>query len=96
MTDWRIYYDTGSTYDSDDGPFESAPPDGIICIVRRDGERVEFISGADFYWRFDDGSIAATSDIGPLLRSLGWIKFGRYTSNRNHERIMQRARDDWR
>lgn len=95
--DWRIYYDDGSTFDSDDGAFHDAPSDGVICVVRRDGEKVEFLSGADFYVRFDeDGSIAATGDIGPLLRKLGFVKFGRFTSNRNQERVMARAREDWK
>lgn len=97
MSTWRIYYDDGSTFDEDDGPFDAAPVEGVVCIVRKDGERVEFHSGADFYWRFDeDGSIAATSDIGPLLRSLKYVKFGRFTSNTKHARIMSRAREDWK
>lgn len=94
---WCIYYDDGSTFSDEDGPFDSAPSDGVICIVRRDGERIEFHSGADHYVRFEeDGSIAATSDLGPILRKLGFIKFGRFTSNKNHERIMTRAREDWK
>lgn len=96
--EWCIYYDDGSTFDSNDGPFEAAPSDGVICIIRRDGDRTEFISGGDFYVRFeDDGSIISTGDIGPLLRKLcPWMKHGRFTSHRNHERIMNRARDEWK
>jgi hypothetical protein len=95
---FAIYYDNGSTFDSEDGPFESAPSDGVICIVRKDGDRTEFVSGGDYYVRFEeDGSIVATSDIGPLLRQLApWLKFGRFTSHRNQERIMNRARDEWK
>lgn len=98
MPDWRVYYDDGSTYDSDDGPWSDAPADGIICVVRRDGERTEFVSGGDYYVRFaEDGSIIATEDIGPLLRRLApWLKFGRFTSHRNQARIMDRAKDDWK
>jgi hypothetical protein len=94
--EWRIYYDNGSTFDSGDGPWSEAPVDGVICIAVKDREKIKFYSGADYYWRFKDGSIADTSDLGPLLRTLGVIKFGRFTSNRNHERVMQRARDEWK
>lgn len=100
MTDvltFRIYYDDGSTFDNLDGTFDRAPADGVICIVRKEGDRIEFISGADYYVYFDeDGSVVGTSDIAPLLRKLGFVKFGRYTSHRNQERIMNRARDDWK
>lgn len=97
MREWAIYYDDGSTFDSDDGSFDQAPSDGVICVVRKEGDRAEFLSGADYYVRFaEDGSVIATGDVGPLLRKLGFIKFGRYTSHRNQERIMSRARDEWK
>jgi hypothetical protein len=93
---WRIYYDNGSVFGAEDGSWDQAPAEGVICVVVQVGEAVTFYAGADFYWRFaEDGSIAATSDLGPLLRTLGLVKFGRYTSNVNHERIMQRARSEW-
>ncbi len=93
---WCIYYDNGSTFDNQDGEWNDAPVDGVICIVRKDGDRTEFHSGGDFYIRYEeDGSIADTSDIGPTLRALKFIKFGRYTSNKNQERIMTRARMEW-
>jgi hypothetical protein len=96
MMDWCIYYDDGRTFSSVDGRFEDAPADGVICIVRKDGDRSEFVSGGDYYVRFEeDGSIIATEDIGPILRKLGWMKFGRFTSNKNHARIMARAASDW-
>jgi hypothetical protein len=95
---FRIYYDDGTTFDSEDGPFEDAPSDGVICIVWRHGDITEFLAGADYYVRFaEDGSFIATGEIGPLLRRLcPWLKFGRYTSHRNQERIMNRARDEWK
>jgi len=97
MVTWRIYYDNGSTFDSEDGAWEDAPLDGVICIVRKDGDRVEFHSGHDHYLRADDdGTIMPTHDLGPWLRSLRVVKFGRYTSHRIHEATMCRARDDWK
>lgn len=92
---WKIYYDTGEVFTSEDGPFEEAPSDGVICIVRKDGERTEFHSGSDFYLRFDDdGTIATSDDLGPILRKLGFIKFGRGTSHKKFEAIMNRARNE--
>jgi hypothetical protein len=98
MRTWAIYYADGSVFGSDDGVWEDAPQDGVVCIVRSDGERREFISGGDFYRRFDDdGSIGSTADVNAWLRArCPWLKFGLYVSNRKHEAIMQRARDDWK
>jgi len=98
VPEFRIYYDDGSVYDAEDGPFSNAPTDGVICIVRKEGDRAEFLSGADYYVHFaDDGSIIGTGDIGPLLRKFcPQVKFGRYTSHANQARIMNRARDEWK
>lgn len=97
MRAWCIYYDDGSTFDSDDGPFENAPADGVICIVNRVADKIEFLAGADYYVRFaEDGSIIGTEDIDQFVRKLGWVKFGRYTSHRNQARITQRATQEWR
>lgn len=102
MLSWCIYFDDETTFSSLDGSWEEAPTDGVIFVVLRSGERTEFLSGADYYVRFeDDGSVAATGDIGPLLRrrpplSADAIKFGRYTSNQRMERISRRVREEWR
>ncbi len=101
MLGWRIYFDDGSTWDDRDGPWRDAPVDGVIFIVCREGERVHFHSGADYYVGFEDGSFAATGDLGPLLRRRPPIrgddvKFGRWTSIANYERISARAREEWR
>jgi hypothetical protein len=94
---WRIYYADGTTFDSTDGAWEDAPLDGVICVVRRDGDRTEFHSGAEQYRRFeDDGTIAETADISSWLREYcRWMKHGIGVSNRKMEAIMQRARDDF-
>ena len=34
MIKWRIYYDNGDTFDSDNGSPEDAPSFGVICIVQ--------------------------------------------------------------
>jgi hypothetical protein len=96
--EWRIYYDDGTFFGSDDGPWEQAPLDGVICVVHQSAH-TSFISGGDHYARFEDGTIA-TVDLEPFLRGPHLaprvLKFGRMTSNRRHEAIMRRARDDFR
>lgn len=96
--EWRIYYDDESFFDANDGAWEEAPLDGVICVVRQHEGRTEFISGGDHYVRFEDGTIAAI-ELEPFLRGPflvpGVIKFGRMTSHRRHEKIMARARAEF-
>jgi hypothetical protein len=53
---WRIYYDDGSTFDSDQGTPEEAPGRGVQGIAQTD-EWVgrQFIEGTDYYlYRYPD------------------------------------------
>jgi hypothetical protein len=89
---WRIFYDDGSTYSSDDGAWNNAPADGVLVVIEKvEPDRVLFHSGADYYVEID-GQIVATGDIGPILRKLGAFKFGRWTSHRRYEETSARAR----
>jgi hypothetical protein len=83
---WRIYYDDESVFTSDEGDFSDAPPDGVLFILQKRGDRVETLSGADYYAMLDD-EIIAVGDPGPLLHKIGWIKHGRWTSHRCFERV---------
>jgi hypothetical protein len=96
--DWIIYYDDGSTYSSLDGPWGEAPADGVSFVLELAEGRSNPHCGADYYYMVD-GTVAATGDIGPLLRQLGFIKFGRWTSHKNHEKTSKRVAEDakrWR
>lgn len=57
MPDWRIYYDDGSTFDSDMGEPHEAPPEGFVCAVGYDDTGKRYIMhGWDFYqWDHDGG-----------------------------------------
>lgn len=92
---WKIYYDNGQTYSPEDGRWEDAPADGVLFVVDKQGD-VHHHSGADYYWKLQDGTVVATSDLGPLLRSLGIVKFGRWTTHTNMERIRQRVVEEWK
>lgn len=91
--EFRIYYDNGQIYTSEDGYFEEAPLDGVLFILEKVNDRIITHSGADYYVQVDD-SIVATGDLGPILRKLGWIKHGRWTSVKRYEDVgRQVARD---
>jgi len=90
---WKLYYDNGSTFSSDDGAWEEAPSDGVLFAVRWEGGKKEILSNTDFYF-FHDGSFGQTDDLGPLLRKLGIIKFGRWTSHKRMEQAAALVRGD--
>jgi hypothetical protein len=83
---WRIYYDNETVFTSDDGNFDDAPTDGVLFVLQKRGGQIETLSGADYYAMLGD-EIIAVGDPGPLLRKIGWIKMGRWTSHRVFERI---------
>lgn len=50
MPAWRIYYADGSTFDSDQGEPEAAPPFGFVCAVGYDERGRRYIMhGWDHY-----------------------------------------------
>lgn len=95
---WRIYYDDGRIVTNDDCIWNEAPTDGVLFVLQKIGDRIVTQSGADYYVMIDD-TVAATGDLGPLLRKLGFIKFGRWTSIKQYEAIGRRVAEDaksWR
>jgi hypothetical protein len=91
---WRIYYDDGRTFGSDDGAWSDAPTDGVLFVIEKRGDRVLTHSGADWYFCLDDdGTIVSTGDPGPMLRKLGG-KAGRWTSHKTYEEIGRRVAND--
>ena len=55
MPEWRVYYDDGSTFDSNRGEPHDAPPEGFVCAVGWDERGQRYIMhGWDFYqWSND-------------------------------------------
>ena len=94
---WRIYYDSGATYGPEDGAWLDAPLEGVLAVVEKRGDRLTLHSGGDHYYRCDDdGTIVATDDAATILRSLGWVKFGRYTSNTKMGKLFERIKLEWK
>lgn len=79
---WAIVYDDLTVKNGDgEAEFKLAPSDGVQFVVWENGE---VFWDRDFYW-YLDGIYDQTNDLGPLLRRLGWVKYGRTTSNENFE-----------
>ena len=80
LIQWRVYYDDGSVFDNEMGSWEDAPLEGVQCVAARDdvyGRRVHHF--VDYYmWPPHIDHPLSTHDLGPTLRGLRWIKFGRY------------------
>ena len=96
--EWRIYYDDGRIVTSDDCAWNDAPLDGVLFVLQKSGDKITTQSGADFYFVEED-TIVASGDIGPLLRKLKFIKFGRWTSIKRYEAVGNRVAQDaksWR
>lgn len=94
--DWRIFYDDNRTFSSDDGAWEEAPADGVICVVVR-SEKVgrKIYQGSDFYFKIPGSeTLAYADDLGPFLRKLGLVKFGRWTSDALMESTLIKAQND--
>lgn len=39
LSEWRIYYFDGSTFDDSQGPWDRAPQEGVLCVAVVDRER---------------------------------------------------------
>lgn len=90
---WKIYYDDATTFSSEDGTWEQAPSDGVLFVVEWQGDRTLIMSGQDYYF-LHDGALGFTGDLGPLIRKLGFVKYGRWTSHARMERAAEHVRRD--
>ena len=92
---WRIYYDDGSTFSNLDGTFEEAPSDGVLGVVEKDADVGRCVYwGKEHYYVLPDGTIGFADDLGPFLRGLGIIKFGRWTGKKPWTRALKRMVED--
>jgi len=48
---WRIYYDDGTVFTSDDGKVEAAPLKGVQAVAeKRDGRTILHVGGEFYRW----------------------------------------------
>ena len=98
MAEWRVYYGSGASFDSTQGPPETAPCVDVQAIVQADpsvGRHV--LTRFDFYWRdrneWFGGDLFGLWDY--LARpGLKIVKFGRALPNDRYQEIMRRANND--
>lgn len=79
--DWRVYYGDGSTFSSEDGPPEDAPPLGVQAVICQR----ELWGCGDIFGLFD------------YLMSPGRykvVRFGRLVSNAAYQAAVEAARKD--
>lgn len=81
MVDWRVYYDDGSTFDSDDGSAYQAPALGVQVIATVP----DLWHGGDIFGLWD----YLAHRIAPQR-----VLFGRLIDNETYAAIEQRAAHD--
>lgn len=96
MVEWRIYYEDGSVFDNEQGTWDDAPVDGVQCVaVRHPLYGRQIYNSADYYINPPFGDhVAQTNDLGPTLRKLRWIKFGRSAPTDQYNKVLKQACDD--
>lgn len=96
---WRIYYDDGSVFSSEDGHAKDAPARGVIAIAQATGcdhhplmrlKTGEPLHGYDWYWWREDLACWLTGTIDGMLDQMmhcdaRWVKQGRMTSHAKWE-----------
>ena len=99
ISDWRIYYTDGSTFNDNQGSPEDAPAFGVVCIVHPNGlvGRVILHRHDWYYWTEDGWS---GGDLHGLLDRLlhrlstTAVLQGRSVANKVFREIMARADKD--
>jgi hypothetical protein len=100
--DWKIYYQDETTYSDEDGSWEDAPADGVICVIVRGQEGREkgrlVYNRTDYYNKLPGGGpldIQAVSDLGPFIRQyVKAIKFGAEIPYEDYMKILIKATKD--
>jgi len=95
MNSWKIWYDDGSTFSSEDGNPEDAPIDGVQAILQwLHYGNYEIIPSSDYYWWLDDRWVFG--DITGLERFLRKrsqvmtiIIYGRWASSAMFQQIQK-------
>ena len=94
---WKIWYDDGSTYASEDGPVADAPSDGVIVIVEKKRDRtVSIHADTDYYfWNGENWVSGHIEGLEKWLRAVfPDLKYGRWTKDGIYKAALEEA-DQW-
>lgn len=100
MTQWRIYYGDGSTFDDSMGSALDAPIYGVALIAERNRHQQTCykIHGFDWYYRVEDewqgGDLFGVLDRLQHGLPIEALKQGRTIGVDRYKAILQRARED--
>lgn len=94
--DWKIFYEDGSTYSSDDGPPETAPALGVQVIVQEDLDTGRYNQSGSDYYVFRDGRWWGVDIFGlfDFLIHHAPVTFGRTIANKDYLEIYYQAEAD--
>ena len=93
---WRIYYERGVVYTSEDGSPFDAPRVGVQVIAQEKDGTYELIHGRDhFYWEPERGGWMTTEIFGAidhLMRAnRQCLLFGRQLSDADYTAVLERV-----
>ncbi len=97
--EWKFYYGDDSTFTSDDGTPEEAPPLNVQAVVQNDPDphgTGRYVHKEYDYYVFAEGRWIGVDMFGLfdyLMRS-GLVKFGRMIPSAEYRKILKKATDD--
>ena len=96
MSKWKIWYDDGTTYSSDDGLPEDAPVDGVQAILQwLPYDNYDIIPPNDYFWWLEDRWVSGSvSGLERCLRKRSQVilLFGRWAGSKLYYKILDDVR----
>ena len=96
---WRIYYGDFTTFDNKRGTWDDAPAENVQIVILFEGwdddlgrPRRFMMSGDDYY--YSDGTWFGSS-FTDIAKAFGTVKFGKFISDADFNRILQTAEADY-
>ena len=91
---WRVYYDGGGTFSSDEGTPADAPAWGVLVILDTEPETEgqTIVTQKDYYLRADGGWLGVDfTGLLDRLTQMGVVKVGRTVHEKEFMRAVERA-----
>lgn len=95
---WTVTYLDGSTFTSDDGPPEAAPPDGVLVIMEylADDARRLVQSGDYYFWLGSQWTTGSRTDLERWMRcypdaTFARVKFGIYGNDTDYQAVVEKV-----